>query len=108
VLEEGLEASWQRHFECHLALKAGLEEMGVAYLADPDHLLSMLNAVAVPKGVDDAEARNRLSNEYGISVGGGLGKFKGRAWRIGLMGQSATQRHIDELLSALKAILTDR
>ena len=108
VLEEGLEASWQRHLECHLALKAGLEEMGVAYLADPDHLLPMLNAVAVPEGVDDAEVRNRLSNEYGISVGGGLGKFKGRAWRIGLMGQSATQRHIDMLLWALKAILTDR
>jgi alanine-glyoxylate transaminase/serine-glyoxylate transaminase/serine-pyruvate transaminase len=108
VLEEGLQASWQRHLECHLALKAGLEEMGLAYLADPDHLLPMLNAVAVPEGVDDAKVRGRLSNDYGISVGGGLGEFKGRAWRFGLMGQSATQRHVDTLLSALKTILTDR
>ena len=107
VLEEGLEASWQRHLECHLALKAGVEEMGLAYLADPDHLLPMLNAVAVPEGVDDAEVRTRLVNEYGISVGGGLGEFKGKAWRIGLMGQSASQRHVDMLLSALKTILAD-
>jgi len=108
VLEEGLEAGWQRHLECHLALKAGLEEMGLTYLADPDHLLPMLNAVTVPEGVDDAEVRNRLVNEYGISIGGGLGEYKGKAWRIGLMGQSAAQRHVDMLLSALKTILADR
>ena len=46
-----------------------------------------------------------FSDEYGISVGGGLGEFKGKGWRIGLMGQSATQRHVDTLLSALKTIL---
>jgi alanine-glyoxylate transaminase/serine-glyoxylate transaminase/serine-pyruvate transaminase len=108
VLEEGLEASWQRHLECHLALKAGLKEMGLSYLADPDHLLPMLNAVAVPEGVDDVEVRKRLANEHGISIGGGLGEYKGKAWRIGLMGQSATQQHVDMLLSALKLILTDR
>jgi len=68
----------------------------------------MLNAVAVPEGVDDVEVRNRLVNEYGISMGGGLGEYKGKAWRIGLMGHSATQRHVDMLLSALRLILTDR
>jgi len=108
VLEEGLQACWQRHRKYHLALKAGLEEMDLTYLADPDHLLPMLNAVAVPEGVDDAEVRNRLSNEYGISVGGGLGEFKGNAWRIGLMGQSASQRHVDAFLSGLKTVLADR
>jgi len=108
VLEEGLQACWQRHQKYHLALKAGLEELGLTYLANPDHLLPMLNAVAVPQGLDDAEVRNRLSNEYGISVGGGLGEFKGKAWRIGLMGQSASQRHVDALLSSLKTILADR
>ena len=105
VLEEGLQACWQRHRKYHLALKAGLKEMGLTYLADPDHLLPMLNAVAVPEGVDDAEVRNRLLSEYCIDVGGGLGKFKGKAWRIGLMGQNASQWHVNVLLSALKTIL---
>ena len=108
VLEEGLEAGWQRHLGCHLTLKAELEEMGLAYLANPDHLLPMLNAVTVPDGVDDAEVRNILADEYGISIGGGLGQFKGKVWRVGLMGQSATERHVDMLLSGLKAILDDR
>lgn len=105
VLEEGLQACWQRHRKYHLALKGALEEMGLTYLTDPDHILPMLNAVAVPEGVDDAEVRKRLLSEYSIDIGGGLGEFKGKAWRIGLMGQGATQRHVDVLISALKTVL---
>ena len=108
VLEEGLQGSWERHRRHHLALKDGLEDLGLTYLADPGHLLPMLNAVAVPEGLDDAEVRAKLSNEYGVSIGGGLGEFKGKAWRIGLMGQSADGRHVGALLSALKTILADR
>jgi len=105
VLEEGLEARWRRHMTCHLALKAELEAMGISYLADPDHGLPMLNAVAAPQGTDEGAVRKRLLDEFGIEIGGGLGEFKGKAWRIGLMGESATERHVRTLVSALKDIL---
>ena len=105
VLEEGLPARWQRHARHHRALKAGLEAIGVSYLADPDHQLPMLNAVAAPEGVDEAAVRKRLLDEYGIEFGGGLGEFKGKAWRIGLMGESASERHVTSALSALETIL---
>ncbi|UCC68162.1 MAG: alanine--glyoxylate aminotransferase family protein, partial [Armatimonadota bacterium] len=105
VLEEGLEARWARHAKHHRALKAGLEEMGIRYLADPEHQLPMLNAVAAPEGVEEGAVRKRLLEEFGIEVGGGLGEFKGKAWRIGLMGESATERHVTTVLSALKEIL---
>jgi alanine-glyoxylate transaminase/serine-glyoxylate transaminase/serine-pyruvate transaminase len=108
VLEEGLQARWLRHQAHHRALKAGLEAMGIRYLADPDHQLPMLNAVAAPDGVDEAAVRKRLLNEFGIEFGGGLGAFKGKAWRIGLMGESCTKRHVDAALSALQAILSGR
>ena len=49
----------------------------------------MLNAVRIPDGVDDAAGRKRLLAEFGIEVGGGLGEFKGKAWRIGLMGYNS-------------------
>jgi len=106
VLEEGLEARWRRHTAAHEALKTGLERMGVRHLAAPEHLLPMLNAVAAADGVDEAVVRKRLLDEYGIEIGGGLGAFKGKAWRIGLMGESATMRHVEALLSALREILT--
>jgi alanine-glyoxylate transaminase/serine-glyoxylate transaminase/serine-pyruvate transaminase len=105
VLEEGLRARWRRHLRHHRALKAGLEAMGVRYLADPQHQLPMLNAVAAPEGVEEAAVRRRLLEEYDIESGGGLGEFKGRAWRIGLMGESASERHVTSLLGALEAIL---
>ncbi len=105
VLEEGLEKRWQRHADQHQALKASLEGMGLQYLADPAHQLPMLNAVAAPAGVDEAIVRGKLLNDYGIEIGGGLGAFKGKAWRIGLMGESATAKHVEALTSALGEIL---
>ena len=108
VLEEGLEARWQRHSLHHRALKAGLEAIGMRYLADRDHQLPMLNAVSTPEGVDEAEVRKRLLDEFAIEIGAGLGQFKGKAWRIGLMGESATERHVTSVLSALETVLAER
>jgi alanine-glyoxylate transaminase/serine-glyoxylate transaminase/serine-pyruvate transaminase len=108
VLEEGLRPRWQRHALHHRALKAGLEAMGIRYLADPDHQLPMLNAVAAPDGVEEGEVRKRLLDEYDIEIGAGLGEFKGKAWRIGLMGESATERHVMGVLSALNTVLAEK
>jgi alanine-glyoxylate transaminase / serine-glyoxylate transaminase / serine-pyruvate transaminase len=107
VLEEGLQARWERHMFHHKALKAGLEAMGVRYLAHPLYQLPMLNAVASPEGIEEATVRKRLLDDYSIEIGGGLGAFKGKAWRIGLMGESATKRHVAALLTSLGRILFD-
>ena len=105
VLEEGLPARWQRHAKAHRALKAGLEQLGLTYIADPANLLPSLNAVKTPGGVDEAAVRKRLIGEYSIEIGAGLGEFKGKAWRIGLMGEGADDRHVTAILSALKTLL---
>jgi alanine-glyoxylate transaminase/serine-glyoxylate transaminase/serine-pyruvate transaminase len=105
VLEEGLEARYARHLLNHRALRAGLEAMGLRYI--PTHSLPNLNAVHVPEGVDDAVVRRRLLAEHGIEIGAGLGPFKGKAWRIGLMGASCTVRNVTLVLAALETILSD-
>lgn len=105
VVEEGLPARIARHRRNHLALRAGLEAMGLAYI--PERSLAPLNAVRVPDGVDDAKARGRLLAEWGIEIGGGLGPFKGRAWRIGLMGASSTRANVTTVLAALETVLAD-
>jgi alanine-glyoxylate transaminase/serine-glyoxylate transaminase/serine-pyruvate transaminase len=105
VLEEGLEARIARHRRNHLALRAGLEAMGLSYV--PKASLASLNAVFVPAGVDDARVRARLLAEFGIEIGGGLGPFKGKAWRIGLMGASSTRRNVALLLAALETLLRE-
>jgi alanine-glyoxylate transaminase/serine-glyoxylate transaminase/serine-pyruvate transaminase len=105
VLEEGLEQRFARHRQIHELLRAGLKELGIDYVSQEGHHLPMLNAVRIPQGVDDAQTRRRLLEEFGIEIGGGLGDFKGKAWRIGLMGSSATQRNVTLLLAALRQII---
>jgi alanine-glyoxylate transaminase/serine-glyoxylate transaminase/serine-pyruvate transaminase len=105
VLEEGLEARWDRHLHNHRALKAGLEALGLRYSAEEGHRLPQLNAVLIPEGVDDAEGRRLLLRDFGIEVGGGLGAFKGRVWRIGLMGHNSRPDVVYVALSALEHCL---
>ena len=99
VLEEGLEARFTRHEKAHRRLKAGLEEIGLEYV--PDRSLHTLNCVRIPEGVEDQAVRARLLEDYGLEIGGGLGPFEGEAWRIGLMGHTATQANVDLVLAAL-------
>jgi alanine-glyoxylate transaminase / serine-glyoxylate transaminase / serine-pyruvate transaminase len=105
VLEEGLAQRIARHEKNHLVLKAGLEKLGLNYI--PQHSLTTLNAVHVPAGVDDAVVRRRLLQEYNIEIGAGLGPFKGKAWRFGLMGSSSSLQNVALVLVALETILKD-
>lgn len=101
--EEGLENSFARHREQHVRLRQGLEALGLRYI--PERSLPHLNAVLIPDGADDLAVRKRLLADYGIEIGAGLGPFKGRAWRIGIMGASCTAENVDALLAALGEIL---
>jgi len=105
--EEGLTQAWERHRKNHESLKAGLEAMGLTFLVDPEYRLPQLNAVSVPEGIDEAEVRKRLLNEYGLEIGAGLGALAGKVWRIGLMGYSSNPKNVLFCLSALDKVLTD-
>jgi alanine-glyoxylate transaminase/serine-glyoxylate transaminase/serine-pyruvate transaminase len=107
VMEEGLENRWRRHQSNHLLLKNGLEALGFEFLVKEGYRLPMLNAVKIPNGVDDAVVRGRLLHEYDIEIGGGLGQFAGKVWRIGLMGESSSAHHVDLLLTALDKIINN-
>jgi alanine-glyoxylate transaminase/serine-glyoxylate transaminase/serine-pyruvate transaminase len=105
VLEEGLEARWARHRRNHLALKAGLQALGLQYTAAESCQMPQLNAVRIPAGVDDLAVRKRMLDEFGIEIGGGLGDFRGKAWRIGLMGYNAKPSAVLLCLGALEQCL---
>lgn len=104
VEEEGLEARWARHRASHERLRAGLARMGIRYVSEEGRHLPMLNAVGIPAGIEDAPGRRRLLDEHSIEIGPGLGEFKGRAWRIGLMGHGSTARNVDLALEAIGAL----
>lgn len=102
---EGLENAWSRHEANHQILRDGLETMGLDFYVDPEYRLPQLNAVKVPEGVDEAAVRSFLLNEYNLEIGAGLGSLAGKIWRIGLMGASSSEKHIELCLDALQAAL---
>lgn len=106
VLDEGLETRWKRHETLGAELHSALSELGFELLAADGFRLPQLTAAALPEGADDERAmRRRLLDEFGIEVGGGLGAFAGRAWRIGLMGESCRKDKLDRLLDAIRRVL---
>jgi alanine-glyoxylate transaminase/serine-glyoxylate transaminase/serine-pyruvate transaminase len=105
--EEGLQAAWARHARNHLALRAGLEALGLSFVVPEAYRLPQLNAVRVPEGVDEAQVRRRLLQNYSLEIGAGLGALAGKVWRIGLMGASSSPRHVYLCLTALEATIRE-
>ena len=105
--EEGLETSWARHMRHHLALKAGLEALGLKYLVAEGNRLPQMNAVYTPADVDEAAVRRILLTEYNLEIGAGLGPLAGKIWRFGLMGFSCKPENVLLCLSALESLLAD-
>jgi len=103
--DEGLEHSWARHQKNHLALRAGLESMGLSFVVDEAHRLPQLNAITIPDGVDDAAVRTALLRDYSLEIGAGLGVMAGKVWRIGLMGHASNSRNVLLCLAALEDVL---
>ena len=104
--EEGLEARFARHQAVSAALIAGLAPLDIHPFAQEGYRLPTLNSVTIPPGVkDEAAIRQRLLVEYGLEIGGGLGALKGKIWRIGTMGASATHRNVTLLAAALREVL---
>lgn len=108
IHEEGLEACHARHMLHHRALRAGLAALGIEYTAQAGHELPMLNAVKIPAGVDDVAVRGALLQRFGIEIGGGLGDFKGKVWRIGVMGYGSRANNVLLFLSALEQLLAEQ
>ncbi len=105
IAEEGLEARFARHRLNHQALVAGLQAMGLSMVVAESQRLPMLNTVNIPEGANDAKVRGALLKDFGIEIGGGLGEFAGKAWRVGLMGHACRRRNVVLFLSALETIL---
>ncbi|MGE5730891.1 MAG: pyridoxal-phosphate-dependent aminotransferase family protein, partial [Gemmatimonas sp.] len=77
ILEEGLEARWERHRTAHDALVGGLDRLGLSLFPPPANRCPTINVVNVPAGVDEAAVRRRLL-DMGVEMGGGLGALAGK------------------------------
>ncbi|MFC6905885.1 alanine--glyoxylate aminotransferase family protein [Halalkalicoccus tibetensis] len=107
VSEEGLEGTWDRHERVAGALKEGVEAMGIGLNVADEHWLPTLNPVRVPDGVDDGEVIDRLIEDHGIEIVGGLGALDGEVFRVGCMGHSARPANVTQFMAAFGSVLAD-
>jgi alanine-glyoxylate transaminase/serine-glyoxylate transaminase/serine-pyruvate transaminase len=106
VLEEGLEARWERHAEIGAETLVALEERGFRSVPAEGYRMPQVICVSLPEAlIDEKGARARLREEFGIEVAGGLDEFAGKVWRVGLMGESCNRDYVKALLSAIDEIL---
>ena len=101
ILDEGVEAAWERHALLRDMLRAGVRALGLRPFVDDEFASSTLTTVAI----DDADAlRTLMHEELRVVVGGGLGRMRDRLLRLGHLG-FATPLDAMTLLAALEAAL---
>jgi alanine-glyoxylate transaminase / serine-glyoxylate transaminase / serine-pyruvate transaminase len=109
VLEEGLEARWERHLQNQQALVAGIEAMGIElFVSNPADRLPTVTSLKIPAGLDDKRVRQQLLDEFNIEIAGGIGPTKGQIWRVGLMGYSSQRTNVLLFLGAFEKVMLDQ
>ena len=89
LLEEGLPQVFERHRRWAAGVRAAVDAWGLPIqCADPAVHSPVLTGVITPEGVDADALRQRIYERFDLSLGTGLGKLKGRMFRMGHLGDS--------------------
>ncbi len=107
VHDEGLPARFARHRRHGGAMRAGLESLGFRFIAESNNAVPHLIAALLPVGANDFILRNDILKDFNTEVGGGLGEFSGKAWRIGAMGEGADRDRVLPLLDAIETVFIE-
>ncbi|HEX8966586.1 MAG TPA: aminotransferase class V-fold PLP-dependent enzyme [Chloroflexota bacterium] len=87
VDEEGLENVFARHARLAAGVRAAVGAWKLPLVCeDPSTRSNTITAVRVPAGVDSNQIVKHAREEYGLSLGGGIGQLSGQAIRIGHLG----------------------
>ena len=84
--EEGLENRIERHRLCAEAFYEAFDKAGLKTLSKNENRSNTVLALWNPPGIDGEEMRKMARETYGVVIGGGMGKLKGKCFRIGSMG----------------------
>lgn len=108
VEQGGLEVSWRKHARVALKLYQILESHGFQmFIDDPKHRVPSVTSIRVPDRVDAFKVSSYAMQKYKVEIGGGLGPTFGKIFRIGLMGNNATEQLVDRtvglILEAIEA-----
>ena len=106
--EEGPDAVIQRHKDSAKMCRAGIKGMGLELWADSEDICgTCATAVKPPPGVDEAQLRRHLYDQYRVLISGGFGELTGKLFRIGHMGKMAHPVYVAGALAMIEKSLID-
>lgn len=105
LINEGIEAVWDRHALNNRAIEAGIQAMGLAIYGNPKTKMATVTSIMVPEGINCDAVRTMLLNEFGVEIAGSFGPLAGKVWRIGNMGFSSRKENVLHVLGAFEATL---
>jgi aspartate aminotransferase-like enzyme len=100
ILEDGLDAAFERHVRLGRAARAGVKAMGLELFSPDDDSAAVVTAVRAPDGVDADELLGHLRDRHGVTLAPGQGHLKGKIFRIGHIGWF----DVFDIASALAAV----
>jgi aspartate aminotransferase-like enzyme len=106
LLEEGLEAAFDRHARLGRACREGAKAMGLELFSPDEERSAVVTAIRSPDGVDATEIVATLRDRFGITIANGQGELKGKILRIGHIGWFDVF-DITTALAALELALAD-
>ena len=86
VLDEGLDAAFERHARLGRACREGAKAMGLELFSPDEDRSAVVTAIRAPDGVDATRVVADLRERFGITIANGQGEFKGKIVRIGHIG----------------------
>jgi (S)-ureidoglycine-glyoxylate aminotransferase len=105
LVEEGVDATVERHRLHGAAMLAGVQGLGLDVFGDVEHKMNNVVAVHIPDGVNGDAARGSMLEDYGVEIGTSFGPLHGKVWRIGTMGFNARKDAVLVTLAALEQVL---
>ncbi len=100
ILEEGLQNRFERHRICAEAVYNSMEALGLTLSAEKESRSQTVVAVGSPPGIEEGRLRELIRAKYGIDLGGSLDKWKGKMFRVGIMGNVGSA----EIMATVSAI----
>jgi aspartate aminotransferase-like enzyme len=86
LIEEGIDAAFERHIRLGRACRAGVKAMGLELFSPDEDRSAVVTTLRVPEGVDAAALLLELRDRLGVQLIGGQGELKGKVIRIGHIG----------------------
>jgi aspartate aminotransferase-like enzyme len=106
LLDEGLEAAFDRHARLGRACREGAKAMGLELFSPDEERSAVVTAIRTPDGIDSTEVVKGLRDRFGMTIANGQGDLKGKVFRIGHIGWFDIF-DITSALAAVELVLSD-